>query len=68
MKRDIRLYVADILEYMEKAETFTKGLDQSAFAADEKTHFAVIRCLEVIGEAAKNVPDSAREQFPEVPS
>ena len=67
MKRDIRLYVADILEYMEKAETFTKGLDQSAFAADEKTHFAVIRCLEVIGEAAKNVPDSAREQFPEVP-
>lgn len=53
MKRDLRLYIKDILEQMEKAEAFIDDMDYNAFFADEKTCYAVQRCLEIIGEAAK---------------
>jgi uncharacterized protein with HEPN domain len=37
------------------------------FQTDTKTSFAVIRALEIIGEATKNIPESIREQYPEIP-
>lgn len=42
-------------------------MTQESFAADERTYDAVLRNLEVIGEAAKRVPDATRQQMPEVP-
>lgn len=44
MKRDISIYLKDILENMERIETFTTGMGYDDFVSDEKTHFAVIRC------------------------
>ena len=46
---------------------FVECADIDAFAGDRKTVDAVVRNLEVIGEAARHVPDSVRERFPEVP-
>jgi len=51
----------------EYAERFVENLSFEEFAAGLKTSYAVIRCIEIIGEAAKNVPDDVRDQYPNVP-
>ncbi len=55
MIRNISLYVKDILQNMRDAEEFIQGLSYDGFVADKRTFNAVVRSLEVIGEAAKNV-------------
>ena len=60
-------YVRDILEAMHKALEFVEDMDYSAFVQDDKTNFATVRALEVMGEAAKNVPDELRSRFPDIP-
>lgn len=67
MKRDVSIYIKDILENIGLVEKFTKGMNYDDFISDEKTNFAVLRCLEIMGEAAKNVPESVRKKYPEVP-
>jgi uncharacterized protein with HEPN domain len=61
VSRDWRLYWDDIIGACEKIKRYTAGLDRDAFIADDKTGDAVIRNLEVIGEAAKHLPPEARE-------
>ena len=60
-------YLKDIMDALEKIEIFTSGLDFANFSKDDKTIFAVIRALEIIGEAAKKIPKSVRSRYPEVP-
>jgi uncharacterized protein with HEPN domain len=60
-------YLRDIISMMDKIETFTAGLDFDQFVQDDKTYMAVVRAIEVIGEAAKHVPASIRKQYPTVP-
>ena len=61
------LYIKDILEHIEKAQRFIEGMDLEEFVRDEKTMYAVIRCVEVIGEAAKALPSEIRSKYPEIP-
>lgn len=67
MKRDPSIYLKDILDNMERAERFVKGMDYLEFENDEKTHYAVIRCIEIIGEATKNITHSIRKKYPQIP-
>ena len=67
MTRNIFLYIKDILQNMRDAEEFMQGLSYGQFVADKRTFNAVVRSLEVIGEAAKNVPDEIRAKNPLVP-
>lgn len=67
MKRGMRLYIKDILKYMERAEKYIGGLNFEEFIKDNKTCDAVIRCIEIIGEATKNVPDDMRKKYPSIP-
>lgn len=60
-------YLGDILDAMDKAEDFTGSMNLQAFKNDDKTVFAVIRSLEIIGEAAKKVPAHLRRRFPDIP-
>ena len=62
MSRDYRVYLEDILEAIDKIRTYTVGMSAGTFAADSKTLDAVLRNLEVIGEAVKRVPDEVRSQ------
>lgn len=60
-------YIQDILDAIEKAEQFTNGMNFEGFARDDKTIFAVVRALEIIGEASKKVSDELKEQYPSLP-
>lgn len=66
MPRDSRVYLEDILEATRKIKVYTGSLSKSAFLEDEKTIDAVVRNLEVIGEAVKQFPENLRTQHPTV--
>jgi uncharacterized protein with HEPN domain len=66
-ERDISLYLQDLLVAMSRIAEYIEGYDFDRFRKDYKTVDAVIRNFEVIGEAAKNLPDSLKEQNPDVP-
>ncbi len=65
--RDCRLYLKDIVAAMDDIENFLGGMNREAFDSDKKTFSAVVRQLEIIGEAAKQVPDEIRKTRPDVP-
>jgi uncharacterized protein with HEPN domain len=65
--RDYSLYLKDILSNIESAERFVTGISFEEFIRDEKTNYAVVRCLEIIGEASKHIPAGLRTKYPEVP-
>ncbi len=65
--RDVSDYLRDMSNYADKACRLTEGMDYQAFEADERTYLAVMRCLEIIGEAAKKIPAGFRNRHPEIP-
>lgn len=66
MKRDYKVYLDDIAESIEKIENYTQGKSWSDFANDTELQDAVLRRLEIIGEAVKHVPDEVKGKYPEV--
>ena len=67
MKRNSLIFLKDIFENIELAENFVKEIDLKTFSRDKKLQYAVIRCLEVIGEAAKNIPSEIKESNNDIP-
>ena len=65
-RRDPRLYLDDILEAIHKIRDYTAGMDYTAFSKDTKTQDAVIRNLEIIGEAAGRLQEPVRVASPEI--
>jgi uncharacterized protein with HEPN domain len=66
MHRDYRLYLDDILEAIDRISEYVHGMDGDAFGSDRKTQDAVIRNLEVIGEASRNLADELKAQANEI--
>ena len=66
-KREIGDYVQDILEAIIEVKVFTQRMEPEDFAGDKKTINAVVRSLEVMGEAAKRIPDDVRQKYPDIP-
>ena len=66
-QRDYRDYLQDILDSINDIESFIKDMDFEDMVLDRKTVNAVIRSIEIIGEAAKKIPKSIRDKNPSVP-
>lgn len=60
-------YFQDILEVSEKACSFIIGISFAQFKTDDKTLFACIRALEIIGEAANKIPKEVQNKYPDIP-
>lgn len=67
LNRDWRLYAEDIVEACGKVRRYVAGMNFEAFMADERTRDAVMRNIEIIGEAAKGIPDKVAAGAPEIP-
>jgi hypothetical protein len=67
MTRSARLYLEDIKESIAKIQRYTQGQIYTDFVNDDKTVDSVVRNLEVIGEAARNMPQDVKGSHPEVP-
>ena len=66
-KRELGDYIQDILEAIVEVKDFTKGMPFENFVKDKKTINAVVRSLEIMGEAAKKIPNSMRAEYSEIP-
>ncbi len=66
-ERDCRSYIEDIIDHMNYAESFIKYMTFEEFVSDRKTILSVTKCIEVVGEATKHVPESIRERHIEIP-
>lgn len=66
MPRDFEVYLEDILQATSKIRGYTAGLTRESFAQDSMRIDAVIRNLEIIGEAAKMIPESMRGDYPSI--
>jgi len=66
-RREVRDYLSDILQAIEDIRSYSTGMTVEDFMKDRKTQQAVIRCLEVVGEATKKIPQALRGRHPETP-
>ena len=59
-------YIDDMIAFSEKVLAYTGGMDQQAFTVSGVTYDAVLRNLELIGEAATRIPEDVRQAYPEI--
>lgn len=67
IKRNIELYLRDILNAINSIEKFVEGMNINDFKKDDKTVSAVIRKFEIIGEASKNIPKVVKNRYISIP-
>ncbi len=67
MKKDPKFFTEHILESIEIIEEYIKGMTRDEFLTSRKTQDAVIRRIEIIGEAVKNIPDEIKQEYPDIP-
>jgi uncharacterized protein with HEPN domain len=65
--RDIRVFIEDIVVNSKRALAFVDGMTREDLESDLRTSYAVIKALEIVGEAAKRIPDHVRASAPQVP-
>ena len=66
MSRDWRSFLDDIQECCRRVRSYTTGLDPAGLVGDQMVYDAVLRNLEIIGEAAKRIPPEVRQRMPQI--
>lgn len=66
MKRDFRVYIDDVVESIERIEVYTKNLTEHQFVNNVAIQDAIVRRLQIIGEAVKYIPDEIKSSHPEI--
>lgn len=67
MKKEPLVFVEHISESIKDIERFVKGVSKKRFLKNREKQNALTRSIEIIGEAVKNIPESFRENYPEIP-
>lgn len=67
MRRDMRLYINDIIDSIQKIVEYSQDMTEDEFLASSQIQDAIIRRLEIMGEAVKHIPETFRKKYPEVP-
>ena len=67
MKEEIKIFLEHILENITDIEHFLVGISKKELISNKEKQNAVVRSLEIIGEAAKNIPESFREKYSDIP-
>ncbi len=67
MKRDFIVYLKDMIDSSSKGINFISNMTYDEFIKDEKTQYALIRAIEVIGEASTKIPKNIKDKFSEIP-
>jgi uncharacterized protein with HEPN domain len=67
MKKDVKTFLLHVLESIERIEEYTEGVSREEFMENHQVQDAVLRRLEIIGEAVKNIPQDFRDKYPQVP-
>lgn len=67
MSREFLDYIDDIIEAMDDALRFIENVEYEDFIKDKRNVYAVIRAIEIIGEAVKNIPNKIKEDYPKIP-
>jgi uncharacterized protein with HEPN domain len=65
--KDPKIFLGHILESIDRIREYTEGLDEDSFAEDDKVQDAVLRRIQIIGEAVKKLPEELRAAHPQVP-
>lgn len=66
-QREEKLFLEDVLLFCEHIAEYLKGVDKTAFLANRMLQDALVRKIEIIGEAVKNISTETREKYPDVP-
>jgi len=66
-RRDYRDSLADIINAIRDIDNFVRGMNFESFVNDKEKIYATIYCLQVIGEAVKNIPEEIKEKYQEIP-
>ena len=67
MKRDDTVYLRHILDAIELIDEYAKGMSENEFLSNSMAHDAVVRQIEIIGEAARNISDEFRNKYQKLP-
>lgn len=67
MTRDHTLFIKDIIDAIEKISEFVAGMEYDEFVQDDKTLSAVVRKVEIIGEATRNIPKEIKATYSDIP-
>lgn len=66
MKRELGLFIEDILESIKLIERYIGNVSKESLGTNQKLKDSIVRRLEIIGEAVKNIPDNFRDKYPEI--
>lgn len=67
VSREWKLFFLDMVEFCQRIQSYTAELERSAFEASNLYFDATVRNIELIGEAARNIPEEIRRQMPDIP-
>jgi len=67
MKKDYHVLLTHIAECIDRIEEYTKDITKDKFFASTQIQDAVMRRIEIIGEAVKNIPQEVKDKYPDIP-
>jgi uncharacterized protein with HEPN domain len=67
VSKDVKVFIEHILESILLIETYTAEISKEEFLKSRQIQDAVMRRLEIIGEATKNIPEDFRKEHPDIP-